>query len=150
MKAKNKYVAAALALFFGTFGLHKFYLGRTFHGVLYIFFMWISWLLAMVDAIRLLTMNDADFDIQYNLNQDSKMLHKEKVLLEREKIQLERLRIKAQRLAQEKKLNPKKKVTDITGEQADDLAAWHDLYEKGIIDKIEYEEKRKIILDIDE
>ena len=49
----------------------------------------------------------------------------------------------------ENELKKKMPAKAITGEQADELAAWHDLLEKGIISKSEYEEKRKIILGLD-
>ncbi len=37
---KNRYVAALLALFFGIFGVHKFYLKQNLQGVLYLLFCW--------------------------------------------------------------------------------------------------------------
>jgi len=37
---KNQILAAALAFFFGTFGAHKFYLGKIGQGILYIIFFW--------------------------------------------------------------------------------------------------------------
>ena len=144
---KNKYIAAFLAFFFGYLGVHKFYLGRPMQGALYIFFFWISWIFAFFEGLQLLVMHPADFDVKYNSDRHSRLLHTEKIALERDKIKLERLRIKAELLAQENKLKPPKEPTEITGEMADDLAAWHDLYEKGIIDELEYEEKRKIILE---
>jgi len=38
--AKNEVVGVLLALFLGTFGIHKFYMGETGWGVLYLLFSW--------------------------------------------------------------------------------------------------------------
>ncbi len=37
---KNKFLAALLAFFLGAFGIHKFYLGENFGGILYFLFSW--------------------------------------------------------------------------------------------------------------
>ena len=37
---KTKIAAALLAIFLGSFGIHKFYLGQTGKGVLYLIFFW--------------------------------------------------------------------------------------------------------------
>ncbi|WP_442985444.1 SHOCT domain-containing protein [Saprospira sp. CCB-QB6] len=51
----------------------------------------------------------------------------------------------------EQRLNNKKiEVKKITGEQADTLAAWQELLEKGIIDQYEFEEKKRVILGRDD
>lgn len=65
---KNKMTAAIIAFFLGSIGIHKFYLGRTMAGVLYLVFCWtgIPALLALIDFIVLLTMNEHDFDLKYN------------------------------------------------------------------------------------
>ena len=39
-KEKNKYVAAILAILLGNFGIHKFYMGKTLIGIVYIVFSW--------------------------------------------------------------------------------------------------------------
>lgn len=65
---RNRTGAALLAFFCGGFGVHKFYLGRTVAGVLYLVFFWtlIPSFMAFVDFIVLLLMNDQDFDLKYN------------------------------------------------------------------------------------
>lgn len=78
---KNKYIAGLLALFFGFFGVHRFYLGQRFLGVLY-FIMGVASIgistateapaaaipaiLAFVDAVVFLSMPREDFDRKYN------------------------------------------------------------------------------------
>lgn len=65
---KNKYVAALLAFFFGGFGLHKFYLGQTGWGVLYLVFFWtvIPTFAAFIEGILLLTTSEEKFDRRFN------------------------------------------------------------------------------------
>ncbi len=67
-KMKKKNTAALLAIFLGVFGVHKFYLGQVFLGVLYAVFSatGIPFLLSIVDAIVLLTMSEEKFDARYN------------------------------------------------------------------------------------
>lgn len=65
---RNKGVAAVLALFLGGLGAHKFYLGQTGSGLLYLLFFW-TWIpaiIAFVEAIIYLTKSDEDFDRMYN------------------------------------------------------------------------------------
>jgi len=82
---KKKHIAGLLALFFGIFGTHRFYLGQQKWGIFYFilflvtFFIsttTLAWtgppllvipaLLAFVDALVLLTMPQGDFDARYN------------------------------------------------------------------------------------
>ncbi len=65
---KNQTISIILALVFGAFGIHKFYLGRIKAGVLYLLFSWtfIPLLLALIDLIVLLTYNKQKFDKKYN------------------------------------------------------------------------------------
>ncbi len=75
---KNKYVAGLLALFGGTFGMHKFYLGKTGTGFIRFgffifgvtaqapFIVGILALLGIIDAIVLLAMHTKEFDEKYN------------------------------------------------------------------------------------
>lgn len=64
----NKIVAAFLALFLGGLGIHKFYLGKPKQGVFYLLFFWtfIPAILAFIDAIRYLTMDDEAFEAKYS------------------------------------------------------------------------------------
>jgi len=65
---KNKFVAALLAFFFGIFGIHKFYLGENFGGIMYFLFSWtfIPGILAFFDFLGLLLMSDQSFDARFN------------------------------------------------------------------------------------
>jgi TM2 domain-containing membrane protein YozV len=65
---KSKTTAGVLAFFLGGLGVHKFYLGRTGIGFLYLIFFWtfLPALVAFVDAIILFTMDDVRFHHQYN------------------------------------------------------------------------------------
>lgn len=49
-------IAAVLAILFGTFGIHKFYLGEFKSGILYLLFCWtgIPAILAILDFVNLL------------------------------------------------------------------------------------------------
>ncbi len=65
---KSKSTAGLLALFFGGFGVHKFYLGQTAQGLLYFLFFWtfIPAIIAFFEAIVLFTMNDNILNLKYN------------------------------------------------------------------------------------
>lgn len=60
---KSKIAAALFAFFLGGFGAHKFYLGQTGTGLLYLLFFWtcIPAVIAIVEFILLLTMSDEVF-----------------------------------------------------------------------------------------
>lgn len=53
---KDRVVAAALALLFGAFGIHKFYMGKVAQGVLYLVFFWtaIPGLIGWIEGISYL------------------------------------------------------------------------------------------------
>lgn len=78
---KKKNVAAILALCFGVFGMHRFYLGKRFTGVLFLIaffigtfsnvprleiFMIGAAILGFIDAVLLFAMSQTDFDRKYN------------------------------------------------------------------------------------
>lgn len=65
---KSKVAAGILAFFVGVFGVHRFYLGEIGKGILYAVFFWfpLTWLVAIIDGIIFLTMNDDDFNYKYN------------------------------------------------------------------------------------
>ncbi len=66
MKEKN--VAGLLALFLGWLGFHRFYLGQVGRGLLYLFFCWfpLVWIIALVDAILLFSMDERVFHRRYS------------------------------------------------------------------------------------
>lgn len=65
---KNKVTAGVLALLVGFLGIHRFYLGQTGKGILYLIFCWfpLIWLITFIDGITILTMDDEKFDRKYN------------------------------------------------------------------------------------
>ena len=65
---KDKNVAAILALFLGGIGVHKFYLGRTGAGILYLLFSltMIPALLALIDFFVLALMDTDEFNRRFN------------------------------------------------------------------------------------
>ncbi len=64
---KSKTTAILLALFLGGFGAHKFYLGKTGMGVLYLLFFWtfIPSIAALVELIIYICTSDQDFKKKY-------------------------------------------------------------------------------------
>lgn len=68
MEKKEKLTAGLLALFVGGLGIHKFYLKDDKTGILYLVFCWtgVPAILALIDAINILTMSDDDFNAKYN------------------------------------------------------------------------------------
>lgn len=64
---RNRLAAALLALFLGGIGMHKFYLGQTTQGILYLLFCWtlIPALIGFVEGIVLLSMTDTTFNQKY-------------------------------------------------------------------------------------
>lgn len=65
---KSKLTAAILTLFLGGIGIHKFYLGQSGQGILYLLFCWtfIPSILAFFQFFGLLLMSDHAFNIKYN------------------------------------------------------------------------------------
>ena len=64
----NKLIAALLALFLGGFGIHKFYLHRPIQGIIYLLlcWTWIPALIAFIEGIVYLCMNEESFNNKYN------------------------------------------------------------------------------------
>ncbi len=65
---KNKTTAALLAFFLGGIGIHRFYLNQASKGVIYLIFCWtlIPAVIAFIDFIVFLTMNENTFNAKYN------------------------------------------------------------------------------------
>jgi len=66
---RNRTSAAIFAFFFGWLGVHKFYLGQTGAGVVYLLFFWtfVPAIIAFIEAIVYLSMSDAEFNARYNV-----------------------------------------------------------------------------------
>jgi TM2 domain-containing membrane protein YozV len=65
---KNRTTAGIFALILGGLGVHKFYLGKTGQGIIYLLFCWtfIPAIIALIEGIKFLTMSDEQFAVQYN------------------------------------------------------------------------------------
>lgn len=65
---KNKLVAGILGILLGSFGAHKFYLGKIGWGILYLLFFWtaIPGIVGIIEGILYLTMSDAEFSRKYD------------------------------------------------------------------------------------
>ncbi|QPV61370.1 NINE protein [Halosimplex litoreum] len=63
----ERIVAALLAILLGSFGAHKFYLGNTKLGIVYLCFFWtgIPGIIGIVEGVIYLTKNDDEFRRQY-------------------------------------------------------------------------------------
>ena len=64
---RNRVIAAVLAIVLGGIGIHKFYLGRTGWGIVYLVFFWtaIPAIVGLIEGIIYLTMTDAEFQSKY-------------------------------------------------------------------------------------
>lgn len=60
---KNRYLASVLALFLGIFGAHKFYVGQTKKGIVFLLFFWttIPFYIGIISGIHYLLMTDEEF-----------------------------------------------------------------------------------------
>jgi len=65
---KNKVAAGVLGILLGGLGIHKFYLGKTGTGILYLLFCWtfIPALIGLIEGIVYLVMSDEEFAAKYN------------------------------------------------------------------------------------
>ena len=66
---KSKIVAGLLAILLGGFGIHKFYLGKTGMGILYLIFCWtyIPAFVGFVEGIIYLCSNDENFQLKHHV-----------------------------------------------------------------------------------
>jgi TM2 domain-containing membrane protein YozV len=64
---KSKLVASLLAIFLGSFGIHKFYLGDTTMGVTYLIFFWtaIPGIIGFIEGILWLVQSDEEWLAKY-------------------------------------------------------------------------------------
>lgn len=67
MSGRNRVTAAVLGILLGNIGAHKFYLGQTGMGILYLLFCWtfIPGVVGLIEGIIYLTMTDDDFQVKY-------------------------------------------------------------------------------------
>lgn len=65
---RSKTTAALLAFFLGGLGVHQFYLGNYFRGILFLLFSWtfIPIFIGVIDFLILLIMNEVNFNQKYN------------------------------------------------------------------------------------
>jgi len=65
---KKKNTTVLLALFLGTFGIHRFYLNQYIRGVLYLIFFWtyIPTFISLIDMLGFALMSDKKFNFKYN------------------------------------------------------------------------------------
>lgn len=65
---KNKTTAALLAIFVGRLGVHKFYLKKTFQGIIYLLFCWtcIPAIVACIEGVLFLLSTESEFNQKYN------------------------------------------------------------------------------------
>lgn len=65
---RNRITAALLAMFLGGFGVHKFYLGRSGQGVVYLLFCWtfLPAIIGFLEGITYLSMSEQAFSEKYN------------------------------------------------------------------------------------
>ena len=67
-KPKNRLAAILLAVFLGSFGIHKFYLGSPGWGILYLIFCWtaIPGIVSLIEAILYFLQGEDGFNAKYN------------------------------------------------------------------------------------
>lgn len=66
---KSKMAAGLLGIFLGGLGIHKFYLGKTGMGILYLCFCWtyIPAIIGFVEGILYLCSNDENFQLKHHV-----------------------------------------------------------------------------------
>jgi TM2 domain-containing membrane protein YozV len=67
VRRKSKTTAGVIAILFGGFGIHKFYLGNTAAGIIYLIFSCtgIPYIIGFIEGIMYLTMSDEKFYSKY-------------------------------------------------------------------------------------
>lgn len=120
---KNKTVATLLAFFVGGLGVHKFYLGETTAGVVYLLFSWtlIPGIIAFFELIGLLVMSEQSFNAKYNSGYTLPQ--------------------------QGNVISPPQMVQESSRDKMAILVDLKNLYDSGVITAEEYEEKRRKYLD---
>ncbi|MFD1738471.1 TM2 domain-containing protein [Bacillus salitolerans] len=65
---KSRIVAGILGILLGSFGIHKFYLGKIWQGILYLLFSWtgIPGIIGLIEGILYLVKTDEEFHAKYS------------------------------------------------------------------------------------
>jgi TM2 domain-containing membrane protein YozV len=65
---RNRTAAILICFFGGYFGIHKFYLGKTIAGIIYLVFCWtcIPGIISFFEFLGLCFMSDREFDARFN------------------------------------------------------------------------------------
>lgn len=68
VNSRSRTTAGILGIFLGGFGVHKFYLGKSGQGLLYLLFCWtyVSAIVGFIEGIMYLVMSDQEFNDKYN------------------------------------------------------------------------------------
>ena len=66
---KDRWVAVLMAVFLGSFGIHKFYLNQGFWGLMYLFLCWtyVPGIVSIIEAIYYLAIGEAEFHRKYDI-----------------------------------------------------------------------------------
>lgn len=67
---KSKTTSGVLGILLGSFGAHKFYLGKTGKGVIYLLTSWtgVPGIIGLIEGIKYLCMDENEFNSKYNAN----------------------------------------------------------------------------------
>ncbi len=79
VSTRSKNIAGLLAIFLGTFGIHKIYLQKKEIGAVYLLFFWtgIPTIIGIVEGIVIFAISDTDFNKKYNLQTNDNELQGE-------------------------------------------------------------------------
>ena len=136
-RVKSKAIAILLAVFGGSFGLHRFYLGETGAGIFYIMLMVftgamqmpITGILGFFDAFRMLMMSPRQFDRRYNSGSEDGLQRRRTTGRTQKDLYTERKRQSTQKNI--KRVNPYKK-TGVTKYKEYDIEGAISDFEKGL------------------
>ncbi len=129
---KSKTTATVLCFFLGAFGIHRFYLGQTGLGILYLVFCWtfVPAFIALIDFIGFLLMSEEAFNQKYNLTA---------------------LILKSQQTTPSNNVNTVainmgNSPNSSANSSSEEIKKLYELKEKGIITQEEFDLKKKTIL----